>query len=72
MMGRYVSIAASIAALAFAGCAAKNDPSKEPTMSRQTKDILAIKQLAEDWRSGWLAGDADLLLSLYCTGTNPF
>jgi uncharacterized protein (TIGR02246 family) len=28
-------------------------------------DIRAIKQLAADWRSGWLAGDAESLLSLY-------
>ena len=28
-------------------------------------DIRAIKQLAADWRSGWLAGDAEALLSLY-------
>jgi len=34
-------------------------------MSKQSDDIDAIKQLAEDWRSGWLAGDADALLSLY-------
>lgn len=34
-------------------------------MTRQSQDIDAIKQLEEDWRSGWLAGDADALLSLY-------
>ena len=34
-------------------------------MMKQAADIDAIKQLAKDWRSGWLAGDADLLLSLY-------
>lgn len=34
-------------------------------MKKQNEDIEAIKQLAETWRSGWLAGDADLLLSLY-------
>ena len=34
-------------------------------MTKQSVDIEAIKQLAEDWRSGWLAGDADALLSLY-------
>lgn len=34
-------------------------------MTGQSKDMDAIKQLAEDWRSGWLAGDADALLSLY-------
>ena len=34
-------------------------------MTRRDEDIDAIKELAEDWRSGWLAGDADLLLSLY-------
>ena len=34
-------------------------------MSTRTEDIDAIKQLAADWRAGWLAGDAELLLSLY-------
>ena len=34
-------------------------------MSRWSEDIQAIKQLAADWRSGWLAGDPDALLSLY-------
>ena len=34
-------------------------------MKKQNEDIEAIKQLAETWRSGWLAGDVDLLLSLY-------
>jgi uncharacterized protein (TIGR02246 family) len=34
-------------------------------MLEQTDDIEAIKQLAQAWRSGWLTGDADLLLSLY-------
>ena len=34
-------------------------------MTTQNADLGAIRQLAEDWRSGWLAGDADYLLSLY-------
>ncbi len=34
-------------------------------MAEQYKDIEAIKQVAQDWRSGWLTGDAELLLSLY-------
>jgi uncharacterized protein (TIGR02246 family) len=34
-------------------------------MIGRDEDVRAIKQLAADWRSGWLAGDADLLLSLY-------
>lgn len=34
-------------------------------MSGQKDDVQAIRQLAEDWRAGWLTGDADLLVSLY-------
>jgi len=34
-------------------------------MTRQDKDIDAIKKLAADWRTGWLTGDTELLLSLY-------
>jgi uncharacterized protein (TIGR02246 family) len=34
-------------------------------MNTRSDDIDAIKQLAADWRAGWLAGDADALLALY-------
>ncbi len=34
-------------------------------MSDRNEDIQAIRQLAADWRSGWLAGDVDALLCLY-------
>lgn len=34
-------------------------------MTKRSEDIDAIRQLAEDWRSGWLAGDAGALLSLF-------
>ncbi len=34
-------------------------------MNGRSEDIQAVKQLAADWRFGWLTGDADLLLSLY-------
>ncbi len=34
-------------------------------VSRREDDIRAIRQLAADWRAGWLAGDADALLALY-------
>ena len=33
--------------------------------SGRREDIAAIKRLAASWRAGWLAGDADALLSLY-------
>lgn len=38
-------------------------------MNGKSEDIQAIQQLAADWRSGWLAGDAEALLSLY--GDDP-
>jgi uncharacterized protein (TIGR02246 family) len=56
---------AIVMVLALAGCAEQNDSIRDSTMKKQNEDIEAIKQLAETWRSGWLAGDADLLLSLY-------
>ena len=34
-------------------------------MSKRSRNIRAIKRLATQWRAGWLAGDADALLSLY-------
>ncbi len=33
--------------------------------SGRREDLRAIKQLAADWRAGWLAGDVDALLALY-------
>ena len=53
------------AALAFAGFGGKNHASGESSMSKRHEDIEAIKGLATDWRSGWLTGDTDSLLSLY-------
>jgi len=34
-------------------------------VSRRSDDLRALKRVAADWRSGWLAGDVDALLSLY-------
>ncbi len=34
-------------------------------MTTQPEDIAAIRQLAADWRAGWLVGDVDALLALY-------
>lgn len=34
-------------------------------MNRRNQDLGTIKQLAADWRSGWLSGNADALVSLF-------
>lgn len=34
-------------------------------MTKQNKDIAAIKKLAKDWSSGWNSGDVKTLLSLF-------
>lgn len=34
-------------------------------MNRQNEDLEAIRQLAETWRTGWLTGNANSLLSLF-------
>ncbi len=34
-------------------------------MVRRNRDFIAIKQLAKDWRSAWIAGDARALLALF-------
>ena len=52
-------------ALMLAGCA---EPFKRPEKAAkptQAEDVAAVRQLADDWRAGWLAGDAEFLLSLY-------
>ena len=49
----------------FGACTNIHTLPKDTTMSKQAEDIAAIKQLAEDWRSGWLAGDVEFVLSLY-------
>ena len=65
MMKQHISKFAIIVALALTGCTEQKDSSGDSVMTKQNEDVEAIKQLAADWRSGWLAGDADLLLSLY-------
>lgn len=61
----YVSRFAIVMFLALAGCAERNGASGESATRKENEDIEAIRKLAADWRSGWLTGDADLLLSLY-------
>lgn len=34
-------------------------------MTKRDEYLNAIRQLAADWRAGWLAGDAEALVSLY-------
>lgn len=34
-------------------------------MTRQSKDVAAIKKLAKDWSTGWNRSDIETLLSLY-------
>lgn len=65
IMKQYVSRFAIVMALVLAGCAEQNGSSRVSTMAKENEDIEAIRQLAADWRAGWLAGDVDLLLSLY-------
>ena len=54
-----------IVALMFGGCTKQANVQKDTIMSKESEDIAAIKQLAEDWRAGWIAGDAEFVLSLY-------
>jgi uncharacterized protein (TIGR02246 family) len=65
MLKRYVGRLAIVAVLAVGGCAVEDGSAGGSVMARQNEDIDAIRQLAADWRAGWLAGDVDLLLSLY-------
>ncbi|MHC4755687.1 MAG: YybH family protein [Planctomycetota bacterium] len=48
----------------LSGCIKQANVRKDTIMSKQTEDITAIKQLAEDWRTGWLTGDYEALLAL--------
>jgi uncharacterized protein (TIGR02246 family) len=64
-MARNNGIVIAVVALSLAGCAGMKSISNEPVVNRRSRDIQAIKKLAADWRSGWLAGDVDALLSLY-------
>ena len=50
--------------LILAGCTNQTKLPEGTIMSKQPEDIAAIKQLAEDWRAGWLTGDAEALLAL--------
>ena len=68
-----LSVTAGLA-LIFTCEAAQNDKKSarsefaqtlDDDVANQTDDVAAIMKLNEDWRSGWHAGDVDLLLSLY-------
>jgi len=53
-----------IVVLILAGCIKQTNLPEGTIMSKQPEDIAAIKQLAEDWRAGWLSGDPETLLAL--------
>jgi uncharacterized protein (TIGR02246 family) len=53
-----------IVVLMLVGCTRQTNLPEGTTMSKQPEDIAAIKQLAEDWRAGWLSGDPETLLAL--------
>ncbi|MHC4688843.1 MAG: YybH family protein [Planctomycetota bacterium] len=53
-----------IVVLILAGCIKQTNLPEDTIMSKQPEDIAAIRQLAEDWRGGWLAGDAETLVAL--------
>ena len=53
-----------IVVLILVGCTKQTMLPEGTIMSRQTEDIAAIKQLAEDWGAGWLSGDPETLLAL--------
>jgi uncharacterized protein (TIGR02246 family) len=40
-------------------------PHHRVSSAERRADLAAIKRLAAAWRTGWLAGDADALVSLY-------
>jgi uncharacterized protein (TIGR02246 family) len=60
-----LSIAILAAAFVCAGCFGCSSTSEDSAMSGRSEDVRAIEQLAADWRSAWLTGDTDALLSLY-------
>ncbi len=64
-MAQCSRIVIAVAALSLAGCAGLKSVVNEPVVNSRSRDIEAIKQLAADWRAGWLVGDVDALLSLY-------
>jgi len=47
--------------LMIAGCTRETNLPEDTIMSKQSADIAAIRQLAEDWRAGWLTGDPEAL-----------
>ena len=57
--------------LILAGCIKQTNLPEGTIMSRQTEDIAAIKQLAEDWGAGWLSGDPEILLALLSDEPEP-
>ncbi|UCG33482.1 MAG: SgcJ/EcaC family oxidoreductase [Phycisphaerales bacterium] len=66
-MKMWLSVAGSICLLLpGASCRLAQDRSAPAAASVQNADdVAALMRLREDWRNGWLAGDADALAALY-------
>ena len=60
-----VSSITVIAMISLTGCTVFSYRSEDLTMDSITEDTEAIQRLADDFRSGWLEGDPERLLSLY-------
>ena len=65
IMESHMKILLTTVILILAGCKIQTNIPEGSIMSKQAEDIAAIKQLAEDWRSGWIAGDVEFVMSLY-------
>jgi outer membrane biogenesis lipoprotein LolB len=59
-MKQQITNLAIIITLMLAGCEESKNSSERYAMAEHQNDIEEIKQLATDWRSGWLSGDVDL------------
>ncbi len=51
--------------LVVCGCNVAEHRGANTEARQQAADVTAIKQLAEDWRHAWIAGDANALVNLY-------
>ena len=66
-MGTYSYIAALACLLLLGACTrlAQERPQSAADLDRHAQDVAAIERLNEEWRNGWIAGDADALIALY-------
>lgn len=71
IMQKHIGTIAAILGVALSGCAPDDGATEAPVRTKKTvktkdtEDVAAVKQFAEEYAAAWAKGDPELLLSCY-------